>query len=902
MIQPQTTNDARQRPIKAGNGRMARPTVKYAEGWTDRIPAELCQLVQWVVWRYKSRSNCKGGMKWTKPPYQPHATQGRRPEAKTDDPATWGTHAEALATYQAYARRTDAERLDGIGFVFLAGDGFFGIDLDNCLTLDGKLMEWADERLRRLGLTYTEVTPSGRGLHLIFRGSLPRKPDGTTGRRRGGYGPDGAGEIEVYEHGRYFTMTGNLWPGAPATINAPTDGALNELAAALDDGRQTSHRRGTAPAVASNHPATRDASDDALLNRARNARNGAKFSALYDMGDCSGHPSASEADLALLAMLAFWTGEDSVRMERLFDASALGRRGKWADRPDYRAASIAEAIARNDGKFPSAPGRLRPVQRNGKASSNDRPSRNGQTSHGAEVAILPRPAIEVNTERHRVLAETLAVLPIDIDLYRRGNALVRVVKEEMEDIKLYGGVMLRNVLGSARVIDVSEAGLSCRLTALSEFFNWRPNQSGEPVAVPVHPPKWLMSAILRDGFYPGVRPLMGIAEVPFPRPDGTLVTEPGYDPTTGHLLVPSIPIDPIPDRPTQEDARAATALLLGLVYQFPFTGEDDAAVWLAALLTILARPGIAGPVPGFAFIGNRAGSGKGRLIDTLGMIAHGRSIPTSGYPRDDAEAQKTKVALALGATAVVHLDNLDEGLSYGGGALDSALTTAVVNDRILGQSKTTGEIPLRCVWMVSGNNIVPHKDADRRWLVCGLTTDLEHPEERDDLEIPDILGHIAARRGELVATALTILKAHALAGRPSAGWPPLGSFEEWDRIVRTAVWFALGRDCTASRRKVAEEAPERLDRLALLEAWAALPNGGPDGNGITAAEAVRLAEADKDSDIANALIRFSRDGKMPSPRVIGNRVRAIGGRNYGGMAFRVRGYSKRDRLWQVVKV
>lgn len=524
-------------------------------------------------------------------------------------------------------------------------------------------------------------------------------------------------------------------------------------------------------------------------------------------------------------------------------------------------------------------------------------------AEGAEPSANGQPVtIEVAPDRHRVLAEALEVLPADPDLFRRGNALVRVVSEPAEVAKLGSGVTLHNALGSVRVAPVTEAGLSCRLTALAEFYTWRTDRKGEAQSVPVHPPTWLAAAIIGDGHFPGVRPLLGVAEVPFPRPDGSIVTEPGYDPITGHLHAPTITIDSLPDRPTQEDARNAARLLLNTVWQFPFASEDDAAVWLASVLTLLARPGIAGPTPGSAYNANRAGVGKGRLIDIAGIIATGRPVPTSGYPRDDAEAAKSKIALALNATAVVHLDNLDEGLSYGGGALDSALTATVVNDRILGQSKTTGEVPLRCVWFLSGNNISPRKDAHRRWLVCNLETALERPEERDDLETPDILGHVGARRAELVRAALTTLKAHALAGRPTGGWAPLGSFEEWDRIVRGAVWFATGRDCTTTRRKAAEDAPERLDNLALLEAWAEIPNGGPDGNGATATEAHRLATADPDGDLAVALLRFSRDGKIPSPRVIGNRIRAIAGRNYGGLAFHARGFLKRERLWMVVKV
>jgi hypothetical protein len=538
------------------------------------------------------------------------------------------------------------------------------------------------------------------------------------------------------------------------------------------------------------------------------------------------------------------------------------------------------------------------------------PSANGNGSAPTAGEAPPsRPSVEVNTERHRVLAETMAVLPRDPDLFCRGDLLVRIARQDEDTAKLPGGVEMRNAADSVRVLMMGESGLSCRLTAAADFFSWRKDKNDEFVAVSVHPPGWLVKAVLENGVYPSVRPLNGVAEVPFPRPDGTLVTTPGYDRETGVFFAPTVNIDPIPKSPTKLDAEAAAKLLLGIVEQFPFATEDDRAVWLAGLLTIIARPAIRGPVPGAAFVANKAGTVIGKLIDSVAMIPTGRPVPTTSYPRDDGEASKIKTAFALDATAIVHLDNLDEGRTYGGGVLDSMLTSMVVNDRILGQSKSTRGIELRCCWFLSGNNIVPGKDAYRRWLVCNLATELERPEERNDLRIPDLLSHVHAHRAEYVRAALVILRAHAVAGRPTGGWAALGSFEEWDQVVRGAVWFATGRDCNTTRRKAAEESPDRLNKLALLEAWKDLPGGGPEGSGVTSEEAHRLAfdrkEGEKtvkatNPELGAALARFSRDGKVTA-RNIGNTIRAMKGQKFDGMAFMVKGYYKRSALWHVTE-
>lgn len=520
-----------------------------------------------------------------------------------------------------------------------------------------------------------------------------------------------------------------------------------------------------------------------------------------------------------------------------------------------------------------------------------------------------RPEIEVNAEVARVLAETLAILRCDTDLYCRGDLLVRIAHETSETAKLPGGVEIRKAKGTPRVIMMAEAGLTCRLSALADFYSWFLDKNKEPAPRPVKPPSLIVRALLENGHYPGVRSLRSVAEVPFPRADGSLVTEPGYDPATGVFYSPSVEIEPIPDKPTKEDAKAAAQRLLKLIKQFPFPSDDDKAVWLAALLTAMARPGIDGCVPGFAFVGNRAGTGKGKLIDSIGVIATGRPVPTTTYPEDRDEMRKVKTAFALDATPIIHLDNMEEGHSYGGGVLDSALTSLTVTDRILGVSKTTLGIELRAVWIVSGNGITPKKDAYRRWLVCNLQTALECPEERDDLEISDLLAHVREHRAALVRAALVILRAHAVAGRPTNGWAPLGSFEEWDRVVRGAVWFATEWDCNATRRKAADNAPERLDRLSLLEAWDSLPGGSWGEKGITAAQAYDMAchtegVADKKPvypKLVNALMQFSRDGRIPSSRIIGNQIRAMDLRNIGGLKFKKAGEDGHVALWVVLK-
>src|SRR5262249_33140852 len=155
-----------------------------------------------------------------------------------------------------------------------------------------------------------------------------------------------------------------------------------------------------------------------------------------------------------------------------------------------------------------------------------------------------------------------------------------------------------------------------------------------PVDIP--PPGWLVEGVASYQPWPGIRPLVAVAEAPYLRADGTIGETPGYDPQTGVLYVPAMEFPSVPPKLSRDDARRAWAVLCQVVEQFPFETPEDRAVWVAAVLNQFARPAIDGPVPGIAVRGNRAGCGKGLLINCVGWIGYGRSVPTSNYPADAA--------------------------------------------------------------------------------------------------------------------------------------------------------------------------------------------------------------------------------------------------------------------------
>ena len=282
-----------------------------------KIPNGLKALPQWVVWKWGPAEP-----KPNKVPYNPH---NPKKKASPTNPKTWATFQEAVETYKTHA-------FDGVGFVFFKDDTFTGVDLDNCRDAEtGELEAWAQQIVGQLN-SYGEVSPSGTGVHIFVQASLPPK-----GRKKG--------QIEMYDASRFFCMTGNHLPNTPPTIELRSDQLARLHAQVFGKSKM--------PLSSSNgnHDTTRNCNkkldDDKLLEKARNAKNGHKFSVLWN-GNTSAYQSDSEADLALCGQLAFWTGGDEQRMDRMFRQSGL-MRPKWdeshyADGQTYGAGTIAKAV------------------------------------------------------------------------------------------------------------------------------------------------------------------------------------------------------------------------------------------------------------------------------------------------------------------------------------------------------------------------------------------------------------------------------------------------------------------------------------------------------------------------------------------------------------------------------
>lgn len=262
------------------------------------IPQEIRDIPQWVAWTTKTRDG-----------------------KTTKVPVSWEGYPVDITNPDNY--RTFPDKEDKRGFVFTEGDPYCGIDLDNCLGPDGQIEPWAQQIVDDLD-SYTEWSQSGNGLHIIVKAKLPRSIR--------------KGRIEMYDHDRFFAITGELYNPYQTEIQ-DRQREVDSLFASLS------------PPAEIKEPVKTDGNDledENIIQIAMRAKNGLDFRRLWE-GDMAGFEDDSEdgfnhssADLALCAHLAFYTGNDAEAIDRLFRRSGLYR-SKW-ERKDYRDSTIRKSF------------------------------------------------------------------------------------------------------------------------------------------------------------------------------------------------------------------------------------------------------------------------------------------------------------------------------------------------------------------------------------------------------------------------------------------------------------------------------------------------------------------------------------------------------------------------------
>lgn len=876
----------------------------------EGIPQVLKDAPRWAIWKAESAEGVNGATKLDKVPYcslRPNA------HARNNDPSTWSDFDSAYAAY------VDRERTGADGLLFALGDGFAAGDIDDAVDADDGTLTTEARRIVAAIDSYAERSVSGCGVRIFA------------------YGPEvkgiKVGDVEVYSRRRFMTVTGQHIEGTPIDVAARST-QLAELREQLQREREEQYRQRRSDRGANQmfsggsaspgaDAAALGISDDEIIDTAYDMDG---FVELWHGSTAAYDDDDSRADLALASRLAFLCGPGQhERVWRLMQRSGLARR-KWHDRPAYLMEfTIPKAYeGRREYYSWTAP--------TGFSSYHERASRRAahamvtgtsdqrvadvvttvtaeQTAGCQERTRLgcdeDRPTIILGPETDAILCELETHMATHV--FQMNNQLVRVEQQNGDPQQS----QVRRPVGAHHIIAVPHEMIQRLLSRHVRFVKLESTGRGKnrkTTAKQAAVPATLAKLFTNCGGWTSIPQLTGITTTPFMRADGVIVSTPGFDPVSGYLFIDDgTPWEPVPDRPSDAEVMAAVDLLHEVVCDFPFEKPEHRSAWVATLLATVGRPAIFGPVPMLWVDGNRKGTGKSKLPRLISAIACGHDPTEISYTSDDKELENRLVAVLLAGDRIAVFDNATGAIRNP--VLDRFLTSTTFSSRAFFKQKNL-RLLNNTVLAITGNNLTLRGDLSRRILRVRLVTELERPDKRNDFTHPDLFRFVHRNRPQLFAAALTILRAHAAAGFPvptiqhvapdgtvtTSEVRPVGSFREWDQIVRHALIRIGLPDPAATQDEAFEEDESDVKLLAFLRAWHSWlgPKEGTATEIIEWAvnepmlagrsdESVLSEEAfHRDYRLALLELTETEPGKTPSTKTLGYRLRDARDAKIGG--------------------
>jgi putative DNA primase/helicase len=498
----------------------------------------------------------------------------------------------------------------------------------------------------------------------------------------------------------------------------------------------------------------------------------------------------------------------------------------------------------------------------------------------AGQAGLPKPVIRVRAGELDTLATKgeEALCASNLPIYQRGDVLVRPISKEVSASR-----------GRTTVAaGLTELSTHAMLDLLSQAASWVRFDKRVKAEVACDPPGAVPAIILSRKGQWKLPPVAGVVTTPTLRPDGSILSEPGYDAATRlyHVADPSLKLGRMPEKPTRADAEQALETLKALLTGFPFVTAVDRAVALSGLITPVVR-GALNVVPFHGFRASTAGSGKTYLVDLASAISTGRPCPVVAAGQTEEETEKRLVGLLICGFPIVSIDNINGEL--GGDLLCQLIERPLIRVRPLGKSEIM-ELESRATVFGTGNGLRVRGDMTRRSLLGNLDAQMERPELREFNTDP--MQEVLSDRGKYVAACLTIVRAYAAAGHPGQ-LPALASFEDWSDSVRSALVWLGCEDPVISMEAARDDDPDLAELREVLGMWKAHLGSG-SGYAFTARDAAKTAckrevsQMGEPTDFTypefrDVLLRIAGDRGNVNTRKLGNWLLDHAGRIVGGL-------------------
>lgn len=499
----------------------------------------------------------------------------------------------------------------------------------------------------------------------------------------------------------------------------------------------------------------------------------------------------------------------------------------------------------------------------------------------AEGRADDRPEVIYDENRMgRVLDEAeAALLASGIPLYQQYGRLVHSIRLDSVQEDEHG---VRRRAGALLVREPTSHRLLERMTDAANFVEIKVDKKGEEYKRGIAPP--LSFAHHYEGRVGVWRlpVLRGVTETPTLRPDGTVLSADGYDAASGLILdTRGVIFPPVPDEPTHGDAVAAMEVLKGVIEGFPFVDDAARSVALSAILTAVCRRAIrTAPLHGFS--APTMGTGKSLLAEVVSMIVTGRAPSVMNQSSSEEEDKKRLLSVLMQGDPVLVIDNITRPVT--GEALCSVLTQETWQERRLG-ANTNQIVNTNALFIANGNNLEFREDMSTRAILCVMDARMERPETRP-FDV-DLRVEVPRRQGELVAAALTVLRAFVVAGRPGLDkLETFGRFEEWSDLVRGALVWAGEADPCDTRRLVAVGDSAREELVVLVDAWEAAVGIGKE---VTAQNLIDTAGHPMDGAGGDETLRAALEGICPNrltAKALGTRLRPFLGKVVRGLNIR----------------
>ena len=709
----------------------------------DNIPQEMKKVDRWVCWRKEKRKDKYNNV--------PKTVSGK--PASHSNSATWTSFHQANS-----ARRL--QKFNGISFAL--GDSWIGFDFDN--VYNKKTKKWHEPSKKIIDIlvengAYTEFSPSGTGVHAILWSEDLLDDDeflelksiisiAKTGFKKEWKDESGAA-IEFYHSNRILTTTGNK------VVNCFPDFSNGHHTDAVKEACKTIIKDfGLKKKIRKEQVVEFDLDDSKVLDIAKNASNGSKFIDLYSGNWQDYAKTQSSADMALLNLLAFYTGRNYSQMKRLFEQSELYREQKGET---YVENSVQNAINFTDKVYEPK----KEVQVKSDVKVKKRVENMEKQLPKIYTYSLTEDELTEPRKSNEVASEVMKLIekqdPNKTKIFVKENRLGRIrystkTKQVSED---YSKEVTSSIFEEFTRDDIKGS-----LNRIASFYRLSKKDETINEVLLSEPPTAIGSDIINHQTLDNIPYLVQIINHPIVTKDWKIINEPGYHRESQLYLEPSKLV-------TIQNMSIGKAydILAEWLSDFPFKDYSDICNAFALLITMLIRPALPeGELPPlFIVTANSQGAGKSTLAQILSAVIIGEAAGSTQLPTNEEEIRKAIGAELILGTEVVVLDNITEQVMVASSSLASAISEPTIRFRILGKSKMI-HADNTATYILTGNNVDANADLVDR--ACFIRLDTEQRVAERSFRTESILSDTIKNRERLFSAVYTIVKQWISEGKP----------------------------------------------------------------------------------------------------------------------------------------